>query len=273
MRGGWIGAALIVGLAVIVANSTSAQQRKQAPVFEHDPDLDAADQLAPSQVQQQMPAAVALPTGPAGASPRTGRRTAAHTIDTATEPGSKAHPARAGVPHVVVCNGVFAKDSSHQKLAIAFADKNVAYTQVDSGTGARMASVLFGKDPKRRLEVWWSDPVSRSHTHLIVINGHSDWIAPGGLTLGRTLAEVDKLNGKPFKLLGFNKDGVAALSDWDGGALATLPGGCKLGLSLRADPNAPASARGALTADREYGSADAAMRAVKPTVSEILVGY
>jgi hypothetical protein len=35
----------------------------QAPTLETDPDLDAADQLAPSQIRQPMPAPVAEPTG------------------------------------------------------------------------------------------------------------------------------------------------------------------------------------------------------------------
>jgi hypothetical protein len=136
-----------------------------------------------------------------------------------------------------------------------------------------MASVLFAKDPKRRLEVWWSKPATRTDTHLIVINGESDWIAPGELRLGLSLADLERLNGKPFKLLGFNKDGVATLVDWNGGQLAALPGGCKIGISLRADPKAPASALAGAPADRGLTSADSALRAANPTVSEILVAY
>jgi hypothetical protein len=267
MRGRWVGAALLAGL-LMTASVVSAQQRRSAPAFEHDPDLDAADQLAPSQIEQQMPPAVALPTGP---SSHASKRAAAHTTD--VEPGTKTHSGRERAAHVVACSGVFAKDSSHQKLAMAFETRNVVYAQVDAGGSTKPASVLYGKEPKRRLEVWWSDPVSRSHTHLIVINGESAWAAPGGLSLGLTLAELEKLNGKPFKLLGFNKDRVASLSDWDGGALATPPGGCKLGLSLRADQSASASALAAFPADHEYASGDTALRAVNPTVSEILVGY
>jgi hypothetical protein len=272
MRGRWIGAALAAGLALALAGSVWAQQPKQAPAFEHDPDLDAADQLAPSQVQQQMPAAVAVPTRPSAPSARTVKRTVAHATVNVGD-GAKTHVARAGIPQIVACSGVFAKDSNHRKLAMAFESKNVAYTQVDAATGGKMASVLYPKDPKRRLEVWWSDPISRSNTHLIVINGESAWTAPGGVSLGLTLAELETLNGKPFKLLGFNKDGVAALSSWNGGALATLPGGCELGLSLRAGANAPQSAVQALPADHVYSSTDAGLRAVAPTVSEILVGY
>jgi len=91
--------------------------------------------------------------------------------------------------------------------------------------------------------------------------------------LGLNLAQLEKLNHKPFKIKGFDKDGVATVSDWDGGALATLAGGCKSGVSLKADPKAPADAVGALTADKEYNSADPEFRAVKPAVSEILIGY
>jgi hypothetical protein len=176
--------------------------------------------------------------------------------------------------HVVACGGTFAKDSSHLKLTTAFDSKNITLTDVQANDGSKVpASVLFPDDPKRRLEVWWSNPAARSDIHLIVIGGQSTWTAPGGTRLGQSLEQVENLNHKPFKLNGFDKDHIATVSDWDGGALATLAGGCKSGLSLRADPKASADAIGALPADKEYSSSDPAIRAAKPTVSEILIGY
>jgi hypothetical protein len=121
--------------------------------------------------------------------------------------------------------------------------------------------------------VWWSDPAARSDVHLIVIGGQSTWTAPGGMRLGQTLEQVEKLNHKPFKLKGFGKNSIATVSDWDGGALATLAGDCNAGVSLRADPKASAGAISTLSADKEYSSSDPAVRAARPTVSEILIGY
>ena len=175
---------------------------------------------------------------------------------------------------VIACSGNFAKDSNHLKLTTAFGSKNVTFTDVVASDGSKVpASVLFPNDPKRRLEVWWSNPAARSEIHLIVIGGQSTWTAPGGMRLGQTLDQVEKLNHKAFKLKGFDKDRIATVSDWDSGAMASLPGDCNAGLSLRADPKASAAAISALSADKEYGSSDPAVRAVKPTVSEILVGY
>ncbi len=247
-------------------------QRGQKPpaAFEHDPDLDAADQLAPSQVDQPLPGAVSMPSG--GAHAHAGRRAGKRCGG--VESGAPIRPSRPTKQRVIACDGVFGRDSSHAKLATAFQSRNVTFTQVDASSGGKvMASVLYAKDPKQRLEVWWSKPANRSDTHLIVINGQSDWIAPGELHLGLTLAELEQINGKPFKLSGFDKDHVAALSDWNGGQLGALTGGCKIGINLRADPKTSSAAISDLPADRAFTSSDAALRAVNPTVSEILIAY
>ena len=302
MRGAWTGAAraagaaIVAGLAMATSGSLSAQQnngspaqpsimvdekpavapaqspqspkpakskraRVQAPAAEQNPDLDAADQLAPSQVSQPLPAAVPAPT-----------RT--QTTALAAPPGAAAgKPPRANSNLVVACSGAFAKDSNHLKLTMAYDLKNVDFTEVEAGSGKTMASILYPKDPKKRLEVWWLEPEKRKDTYLIAINGHSTWAGPDGLRLGLGLADLEKLNRRPFKLRGFDKDGVAAVSDWDGGTLDALPGGCKAGVMLHADLKAPPNAVAAMPADREFSSAYPALRAVNPAVSEILIGY
>jgi hypothetical protein len=182
-----------------------------------------------------------------------------------------AAPSTAG--RAVACSGAFAKDSSHLKLAIAFNSLNITFAEVDGPDGAKvMASVLFPNDAKRRLEVWWQNEASRSGTYLIVINGKSTWTAPKGLRLGLALAAVEKLNGRPFKLKGFEKDG-GSVTDWQGGGLASLPGGCKAGVKFAPDPKAPEAARAETSVGAEFDSSDAAMRGARPAVAEIILGY
>jgi len=163
-------------------------------------------------------------------------------------------------------------NSNHLKLAMSFGFRNVTATKVEANGTKVPASVIFPDDPQQRLEVWWKNATS-SGTYLIVINGQSDWTAPSGLRLGLTLVELEKLNHKTFKLKGFDKNGIAAISDWGGGDLASLAGGCNAGLSMRADPKVSAKIIGALSPNKEYASSNSQIRAAKPTVSEILIGY
>ena len=181
-------------------------------------------------------------------------------------------PAAPTTPHTVACSESFGKDSSHFKLAMNFGFRNVTATNVEANGTKVAASVIFSDDPQQRLEVWWKNATS-SGTYQIVITGQSDWTAPGGLRLGLTLAELEKLNHKSFKLKGFDKNGIAATSDWGGGELAGLAGDCNAGLSLRADPKVSAKIIGALSPNKEYASSNPQMRGAKPTVSEILIGY
>jgi hypothetical protein len=182
----------------------------------------------------------------------------------------KAAPAPA---RAVACTGTFAKTSNHIKLATVYGAQNLTFAEVDGPDNSKLnASILFPKDAKRRLEVLWSNEAARSETSLIVIGGQSTWTGPKGVRIGLALEALEKLNGKPFRLKGFGADG-ASVADWQGGALDKVPGGCKVGIRLVADPKAPEAARNEVSGDKVLMSSDAVVRAVKAKVAEILIGY
>jgi len=255
--------ALAVGLAVV---QESWAQRSQ-------PNLPPEDQLAPSQMTQPMPGAAPEPgasPSPAKPAPKPAPKPAAIHASAAPAPEPAEKPARgaAAVRTVVECSGPFAKDSGMLALAMAYDSRNMTFSHESVPGGEADVTTLFPNDPRRRLEVWWSNP-NRTGTYLIDIAGKSIWTGPRGLRLGLTLEQLEKLNGKPFKMKGFDQDDVASVSSWDGGALASLEGGCKAGVSVHSS----ASAASELPAKDEYSSNDPALRALKPTVSEILIGY
>jgi len=273
------------------------------------PDVDEEDQLSPRQIEQRQPARSGRQTPqadpddelpPAEPPQRKPSHPARRTAQPATEPpatAQSAQPGRTAAPtrrlqpaaadHAasaragrgregdssVACTGLFGKDSSHAKLAARFDEQNVAFTELDGPEGAKlMASVLFPTDPKRRLEVLWQDESARSETMLIAINGQSAWTGPKGLKLGMTLAAVEKVNGRPFKLSGFDQANGGTVADWQGGALDSLPGGCRAGVRLAPDAKATGAAV-TKAQGKELLSSDAVMRAARPVIAEILIGY
>ena len=266
---GAAGALLIAALLAPAAALAQAQ-----------PSLTPDEQIAPRQVQtvpaakpktKPKPRAVQPADNPADA-PAAPVAAAAPTMVPAPPPPPK--PRKPATPaNVVACNGLFAKDSSHVKLAEFFQTGNIEYGKVPgSGNSELGATILFPKDPKRRLEVLWQNEATRSGTSLIVITRQSQWKGPKGLHLGLAIAALEKANGKPFRLAGFDQPDGARVIDWMGGALANLPGGCQVGIKLDPDRKAAADLLTA-AAGKEFLSDSPAVRAVKPTVSEIVLGY
>src|SRR5262249_38902222 len=240
-----LAACLALAAAALAVPQARAQNQPQ-------PNLSPDEQISPRQVQtvparkphaaptrSVPPASNPVPADDAATAPRP--KPAPSATAQAAAPAAHPAPKPAAGGHTVACSGAFAKDSSHLKLMQAFQPKNVEYGEVAGSGGSKLnATILFPKDPKRHLEVLWNNEAARSDTSLIVITGQSTWAGPQGLRLGLTLAALEKLNGKPFKLSGFDQPEGSTVTDWQGGALATLPGGCKVGIKLAADRKAAA---------------------------------
>jgi hypothetical protein len=245
----------------------------------------AAAVLLPSLAAAQFPPPPApvqerWPTPPAQQPPRAQTTPAPEQPAPLPQPEAAEAPApkrtkKAAAPaSVVACGGVFAKDPTQVKIATKYDSKNVVFGEVNGPDNSKIhATILFPDDAKRRLEVLWANEAARSDIQLISINGKSQWRAPKGLKLGFTMAALQKLNGRPFKLTGFGADGMAAVLDWQGGGLESLPGGCKLGVRLAPGADVPEEARQGAAGDKDMFSNDAALRGAKPTVAEILIGY
>src|SRR5438105_5142444 len=255
---------------VALAQFPPAPGSSSAPVQDRWPDPPKSPQADRAPVAQpapkRSPAPAQAKTSPSGE----------ELLDTpAKKPAPASAAAAAAAPALTIaCSGPFAKDSSHLKLAIKYDSRNLTFGEVDGPEGSKIpGSILFPNDPKRRLEVIWAKEGARSDTSVIAINGKSQWGAPKGMKLGLPLAALEKANGRPFKLSGFEADGSAGVAGWEGGALGAIPGGCKMGMRLAADPKVPKEARAAVVGDKEVLSSDAGVRALKPTVMEILIGY
>ena len=218
-------------------------------------------QQAPPQTQQ----------APRQAQPAAPRQTRPSNIqdDEAPKPAPKPKVAAAPPAHSVTCGGAFAKDTSHLKLAIKYDSRNIAFGDVDGPDGSKIkATILYPNEARRRLEVIWNNDAARTDIQLVVINGQSQWVAPKGVKLGIPLAALEKINGRPFKLSAFDSDGSASVLGWEGGALTSIPGGCKVGIRIAADSRAASG-----VAAKELLSNDANLKAVKASVAEILIGY
>jgi hypothetical protein len=100
---------------------------------------------------------------------------------------------------------------------------NVVDQDADVGEGEiEPETVLFPKDPARRIEILWKNPDRRAEPYSASIRGKaSHWHAVHGISLGTTLTQLECVNGRPFRfdLVGDGTDMAHDEISWHGGSL------------------------------------------------------
>lgn len=105
--------------------------------------------------------------------------------------------------------------------------------------------VLFPKTMDRRIEIAFSDDKAGRASGLTLRDAKTSRWSVGGITLGSSLAEVQKANGKPFLVSGFEWDYGGFVTDWKGGALSRpLQDGCTVTIRFGKKAGAPRSLSG-----------------------------
>lgn len=134
-------------------------------------------------------------------------------------------------------------------------------------------AVLFPTDTLKRIEIAWRDTVARRELKTVRIEGYaSQWRLESRVQLGTDLFELERLNGRPFKLAGFGWDQQGVVLSWEGGALTS---GMK-GVFLYLVPDRSKVATEAyrrVAGDREFSSQDGDMRLMDPRVARIVVAF
>ncbi len=173
------------------------------------------------------------------------------------------------------CSGPFGPDASHASLVEIVGKKNAVFQMVDGAEGEKVgATVLFPNNPERRLELMWADEKKRRGLLNLGLSPTSTWVAPNGLTIGMSLAEIEKLNGRPFALSGFDWDYGGYVTDWKGGALGQpVRGGCTVQVRFTLPEDAPGDAASKVVGDTEFASTDPNMRKARPVVGSLAFGH
>jgi hypothetical protein len=177
------------------------------------------------------------------------------------------------------CEGPFGRDGSDAKLAAKYGAANVTIEEDVKLDGEVVkVTILFPNDPARRLKIEWKDRKARRNPRVITIeHEHSTW-SVAGVAIGTSLVDLERLNGRPFKLNYFEGDYGGDIFDWRGGRFdAPLPGGCLFGASIGIAETLPETVGKAMNAEIiENGallSSGPGLRAAQPTVGQIFISF
>lgn len=141
----------------------------------------------------------------------------------------------------------------------AYGKQNLKLQKIPGAEGEEIDGAKLFAGTDRELEIVWDPDNDKKLVVFDIRVLGKDWKFENGLKSGMTVEEVEKINGKPFKIAGF---------EWDYGGYANFEGGKLAGkVSIRFSPtteNVPEYLMG----DKQLSSADKKLRAAKPLVDE-----
>lgn len=208
--------------------------------------------------------------------------TTAFAAETAPPTDTAAAPA----VQTLTCEAPFNKDTTEADVIAAFGQENVEYKTVPGAEGMETnATVIFPNDPAKSLTIFWWDDSKRARPAAVTAQADFSadpdgmnpwkrdilWQTSEGLKIGSTVADVEKANGKPFKISGFGWDYGGFAISWEGGKLdAAQRNGCNL--LMRFSPQGETTPEGAL-GDVEVMSDSKDIAASNARVIEISISY
>jgi CheY-like chemotaxis protein len=179
---------------------------------------------------------------------------------------------------VLECEAAFPPGLTRDFLTARFGAENVADEDIPLTEGlTEPGTVVFGGSAEERIEILWREPGTPAHPRAIRIRGaQSAWRTEGGMSLGDSLREVERLNDGHFRLAGFEWDHAGVQTSWLGGAFERGPASaCGLRIRLEPDEITPGDVEWLMQVlgDEEHASSYPAMQALDPRVRELWLDY
>lgn len=177
---------------------------------------------------------------------------------------------------VLGCHGPFTADLTEARLVEIFGAANVRTGDVYVGEGfSEPGAVVFPDSAEDRVEVVWGDGATRSRPRFVRVNNErSRWKLAGGIAIATDLKTIERLNGRPFRLLGFSWDYSGTVMSWAGGFLERegTPT-CRTGARLRPSAEQRDPIIRQVIGERRFSSGHPAMQQLNPRVYDLWLSF
>jgi hypothetical protein len=115
----------------------------------------------------------------------------------------------------------------HNKVAetdlINLYGKTNVQTYRDTVGGKPYATTILFEGQNNELQIVWHNEELLQYPNVCLFTKNkTKWQAPEGITIGTSLEEITKINGKPFEFTGFGSPNGGIITDFKGGKLQAI---------------------------------------------------
>ncbi len=162
--------------------------------------------------------------------------------------------------------GAVTAGSTLVQLRRVYGKRNVREKKVHVGEGQYVPGLVLFPGTRAEVEFRFAEGARRISL-AVITRPKSPWKTAKGIGIGTTGARIERLNGKPFQLYGFEWDYSGRLAGWNGGTLhkALIP-------DFKPTAKLPAREAQKVMGDARFSSADPVMRRSKIVVYRLQIG-
>lgn len=175
------------------------------------------------------------------------------------------------------CMGPLARGSDIRSLEAAYGAVNVESRAKSTWPEyLEVPSAIYGKEPGRRIEVFWRDQKALRKPASIRLGEGSRWkvataVPNVAISLESSIEELERINGRPFSLSAFAPidGGLATPASWRGGQLAQAAGGCAVYMYFRPSTSAVVTDLAEVSGKGDLMSNSSVLRRTHPILTRL----
>ena len=116
--------------------------------------------------------------------------------------------------------GLITPTSTEGDIIFSYGKENVVRGEMGLGEGfMEEGTILFPNTDNELFVLWKEGQKFKQIQSIKIMKEGTQWKTSEGITVGTSLEDLVKINGKDFKFAGFEWDFAGVVLDWDGGSI------------------------------------------------------
>ncbi len=116
--------------------------------------------------------------------------------------------------------GMISANTTEESIKMAYGKENVIRRTIGVGEGETIEGTVVFPDTNNEVSIEWAaDAPFKRPTKVRIAKGNTSWKTDQNISIGTTLAQLQRINGKDFNFAGFEWDYAGFTQDWQGGKI------------------------------------------------------